>query len=160
MADAAWTTEYTAGRAGTNPAAGTPPTQEQLTSLGFPGSSSAAFITRLHMRYTPEQADQDLTLYAQHMTGDDASAYADASPRNDCIEYNCDGTLNVDSGGTDTDLDSDEDTSSDSGDSTPVKPTGCGCGTTSKPLSGPTGLGLLVGLGALLRRRRRGAQKQ
>jgi len=159
VGDAAWTTEYSSVPGGANPAAGTLPTQEQLTSLGFPGSSSASVITRLHMRYTPEQADQDLTLYAQHMTRNDASAYADASPNNDCIEYNCDGTLNVDSGGTDTDLDSDEDTSSDSGGGTPGKSTGCGCAATPGRMAGPTGTGLLVGLGALLRRRR-GAQKQ
>ena len=66
MEEGAWTTEYAWGGGGCDPCTGTPPDGTDLISLGVNEDlihTSDYFFTRLHMRYTPEQADEEVMLY-------------------------------------------------------------------------------------------------
>ncbi|MEL6342124.1 MAG: DUF2330 domain-containing protein [Myxococcota bacterium] len=63
-----WTVEYGWAGGKCDPCEGDPPSLEQLFTLGVPEEDlSSSFIdmyfTRLHMRYAPEEATQDLNLY-------------------------------------------------------------------------------------------------
>jgi MYXO-CTERM domain-containing protein len=60
---AAWVREYAWSAGGCDPCSGTPPSEEDLAAVGYTGSPYEAFFTRLHMRYGPGDADQDLVLY-------------------------------------------------------------------------------------------------
>ncbi len=60
---AAWVTEYAWGSGKCDPCTGTPPDEVDLATLGHRSGIYDLFFTRLHMRYTPEQATKDLTLY-------------------------------------------------------------------------------------------------
>jgi len=63
-----WTTEYAwklvPEQPKCDPCTGPPPEQQELTNLGFVVQGAPAYhITRLHARYTPDEATQDLMLY-------------------------------------------------------------------------------------------------
>ncbi|MCB9741150.1 MAG: DUF2330 domain-containing protein [Alphaproteobacteria bacterium] len=60
---AGWILEYGWSPAGCDPCADDPLTQEELEALGWQGDASEAYLTRLHMRYSPDQVDQDLVFY-------------------------------------------------------------------------------------------------
>lgn len=60
---ALWTQEYTWAPAWCDPCAGDPLTDEDVQALGFDGTAWDAFFTRLHLRYEPTQAKQDVVLY-------------------------------------------------------------------------------------------------
>ena len=73
-ASPAYLTEYAYGNGHCDPCTGTPPTDEDLATLGWTpssggddtgwgGGSSAYFFTRLHMRYGLVGVDEDVTLY-------------------------------------------------------------------------------------------------
>ncbi|MDP2304445.1 MAG: DUF2330 domain-containing protein [Pseudomonadota bacterium] len=59
----AWVREYAWGGGGCDPCSGEPPSDADLLEVGFTGTSTDAFFTRLHMRYGAGAADQDLVLY-------------------------------------------------------------------------------------------------
>ena len=68
--DAAWMVEYAWGGGGCDPCTGTPPNGEDLVSLGLNQElvhTSDYFFTRLHMRYAPEQVDEELMLYNSNL---------------------------------------------------------------------------------------------
>lgn len=65
---AAWVREYSWSPSGCDPCSGEPPTDEAVQQLGFVGGASDAFFTRLHLRYTPEAATADVTLYESNIT--------------------------------------------------------------------------------------------
>jgi hypothetical protein len=92
--DAAWTVEYAGGPYSCNPCTGVYLDGQQATALGFPSDGSDDFfLTRLHMRYTPEQADEELMLYASNIPDTMEASYADDVADNyDCIETFCDGS--------------------------------------------------------------------
>ena len=63
---AAWMVEYAWGGGGCDPCSGTPPNGEDLVSLGLNSDLvyySDYYFTRLHARYTPQQATEELMLY-------------------------------------------------------------------------------------------------
>ncbi|MEC8278176.1 MAG: DUF2330 domain-containing protein [Myxococcota bacterium] len=63
--------EYSWGGGGCDPCTGDPPSGNDLISLGVDEDSiyySDYYFTRLHMRYTPEEADEDLMLYHSNLT--------------------------------------------------------------------------------------------
>ncbi|MEC7984447.1 MAG: DUF2330 domain-containing protein [Myxococcota bacterium] len=64
--DAAWMVEYAWGGGGCDPCSGTPPDAEDLVSLGLDQDLvhyGDYYFTRLHMRYAPQQIDEELMLY-------------------------------------------------------------------------------------------------
>ena len=72
--NAAWTVEYAWGGGGCDPCSGNPPEASDLVALGLNEEYvhySDYFFTRLHARYTPAQATQELMLYQSNITGND-----------------------------------------------------------------------------------------
>jgi hypothetical protein len=65
---AAWMTEYAWATSWCDPCAAEPPNDEELNEAGFDGESHETFFTRIRMRYTPEAATQDVTLYTSGLT--------------------------------------------------------------------------------------------
>ena len=60
---AAWMVEYAWATSWCDPCASEPPTNNELEQAGFDGDRFNTFFTRIRMRYTPEAATQDVTLY-------------------------------------------------------------------------------------------------
>ncbi len=58
-----WITEYAWSSGSCDPCSGNPPDDGQLADLGFTGTGYDMQFTRLHLRYGPNDVDQDLTLY-------------------------------------------------------------------------------------------------
>ncbi len=90
VGDAGWTVEYAGAWYDCSPCSGTVITEDDIAALGFAGNPSDHYFTRIRMRYTPDQADQDLTLYASGLTDAVVTPYADDNSMNrQCREY-CD----------------------------------------------------------------------
>jgi hypothetical protein len=84
---AAWTTEWAGASGSCSPCSGTNLTEEDLGALGFEGGLEAHFLTRLHVRYTPDTATQDLMLYASGLTDPKVTSFADDNADNrTCID--------------------------------------------------------------------------
>jgi hypothetical protein len=84
---AAWTTEWAGAWGSCSPCSGTNLTEEDLDALGFEGGLEAHFLTRLHVRYTPDTATQDLMLYASGLSEPKVTSFADDNVDNrDCID--------------------------------------------------------------------------
>lgn len=161
LADAGWAVEFAGGPYSCNPCTGVYPTEAEIAELGFTGDYYDHYLTRIHMRYTPEQADQNLMLYASGLDESKVTAYADDTTNNRrCIDSFCDGTPTNADTDTDTDADADSDADSDvdtdtdtDGDADTSESVGrCGCA------SGGAGAGELVlvaGLALASARRRR-----
>ena len=69
--DGGWTVEYAWGGGGCDPCSGTPPDASDLIALGVNEDLvhySDYFFTRLHARYTPAQATEELMLYQSNLT--------------------------------------------------------------------------------------------
>jgi hypothetical protein len=69
--DAAWMVEYAWGGGGCDPCTSEPPNGDDLVSLGLNSDlihTSDYFFTRLHMRYAPDQVDEELMLYNSNLT--------------------------------------------------------------------------------------------
>jgi hypothetical protein len=63
---AGWLLEYSWGGGNCDPCAGTPPDQTDLISLGLDEESvhyGQYYFSRLHMRYTPQQVEEEVMLY-------------------------------------------------------------------------------------------------
>jgi hypothetical protein len=60
---AGWATEYAWAPAWCDPCSGDPLTDDVVHDMGFEGGVNEAFFSRLHMRYTPMAASQDLVFY-------------------------------------------------------------------------------------------------
>lgn len=156
-----WLTEYAWNPAGCDPCSSDPPSTEILGELGADTSGSYyyadVFFTRLRVRYTPEQATQDLVLYTtgsgaseqiRYITYDHdlESAFETCGIGTPDDPGSCDETTQA---GTD-DTGSTVDCCKEDPDGAGV---GCGCATGG---AGAGGAGLLA-LGALTLRRRRRA---
>jgi uncharacterized protein (TIGR03382 family) len=112
---AAWGVEFSGGLNDCNPCTDTYPTAELLEELGFRGAFEDHYMTRLHVRYTTEQATQDLSLYSSGIKSALTTSFADETFLNKkCIEFYCDGTPTW-GGDSDTDTDTDTDTDRDTG---------------------------------------------
>lgn len=86
VGDAAWTVEFAGIGNGCTPCTGVHPEEEDLRELGYDGPYSTYYFTRIHMRYTPEQADQDLTLYTSGIHTSRSLSYAMDYESNECVE--------------------------------------------------------------------------
>lgn len=58
-----WLKEYMWWPMNCDPCASEPPTEADILATGYKGDAYGAHFTRLHLRYTPEEATQDLMLY-------------------------------------------------------------------------------------------------
>lgn len=93
VGDAAWATEFAGGPYDCNPCTGVWPDDEQMATLGYDGNPWDPWVTRLHLRYTPEQATEELAMYASGITTPQQLSYADDTEANrTCIEKFCDGS--------------------------------------------------------------------
>lgn len=74
-----WMTEYAWGNGHCDPCTGEQPDEQKLANLGFDfeAMTSGYFMTRLHMRYTPEEATQDVTFYLTGRTEQQQQRYID-----------------------------------------------------------------------------------
>ncbi len=63
-----WFTEYAWDSSGCDPCSGQPPSDETLTMAGVDSPENGAVLTRLRLRYSPEEATQDLVLYASGLS--------------------------------------------------------------------------------------------
>ncbi len=85
--DAAWTVEYAGTWGDCNPCSNVSIDETHLAALGFVGGPQQHFLTRIHARYTPEQADEDLTLYHSQITEPKVTSFADDTKLNHkCID--------------------------------------------------------------------------
>jgi hypothetical protein len=163
---AAWAVEYAWGASGCDPCTGEPPDLQDLVSLGFDPYETGepapnvrdVFFTRLHMRYTPAQATQDLALYQSGLTDQQQVRYIEhetfledrwpicttgwADDPGSCDSTEGTGDGSGDGPGGDWD---DDDNSADDGDNK-----GSGCSTAGS-LAG--GVALVLALAGALRRR-------
>lgn len=160
---AAWTVEWSGGFGDCSPCSGVQITDEDLIALGFQGETSEHFLTRLHMRYTPTTATQDLMLYESGIWEAESTSFADDNPQNrDCIDV-CgedstggdgddgggDGSDGV--GGDDGEAGGDDAGSPASGDPTGADDKG---GCSAVPAAPIGALAAIAGLVAIGRRRR------
>lgn len=84
---AAWAVEWAGTPWSCSPCSGTWLSEEDLSILGFVGDPSEHWLTRIHMRYTPETATQDLMLYTSGLDESRVTSFADANRSNaECIE--------------------------------------------------------------------------
>ncbi len=76
-----WMVEYKWGNGKCDPCTGEEPDGQLLANVGFDFEQAGGgyMVTRLHMRYTPDEATEDLTLYLSGMTDQDQMRF---------IEYN------------------------------------------------------------------------
>lgn len=148
---ASWVREYAWGGGGCDPCAGTPPGDTDLAAIGFSGTSTEAFFTRLHMRYGPGDADQDLALYLSNDPTFGQIRYIQYDERLEEHFPVC-GEGWIEDGGTCDDA-ADTDTPGgvdEGGGDDKAAATGCGCASPGSPA---VGLGLVAA--ALVARRRR-----
>lgn len=83
---AGWAVEWAGGNWDCNPCSGVQATPEDLMALGVadPGHH---YLTRLHMRYTDQTADEDLVLYSSLMDAPEVMTFAqDTSQNRWCID--------------------------------------------------------------------------
>ncbi len=97
---AAWTVEWAGGPYSCSPCSGVQLSDDDLLALGFRGTYEDAYVTRLHLRYTPTTATQDLMLYTSSMNLPKATSFADDNASNrECIPV-CGEEGGADGGGT------------------------------------------------------------
>ena len=83
---AAWAVEWSGGIYDCSPCSGVSLEEADYAALGFVGDPWDTYMTRIHMRYTPETADQDMILYGSGIYSPSTTSYADANPMNaECI---------------------------------------------------------------------------
>ncbi len=151
---AVWVTEYAWGGSGCDPCTGDPPDDQDLVTLGYDDSLDTGrrrtiydvFFTRLHRRYTPYEAGEDLVLYHSNMSDQIQQRYIRYQPFLEDRFPVCDEGMRDDPGSCDGG-DEDDDESGE------IR---AGCGRTAK--ASGAGFGLLALLGVAGLRRRRGTR--
>ena len=154
-----WTTEYAWGGGKCDPCEGPAPDPSTLLTFGMSeedASSFNLFFTRLHARYAPEEATQDLMLYSTGLFEQSQQRYIDYVYELESRFPICDLGIPVEPGTCDFDEEEEpDDHVPDHGhDDEPEEEEEAGC------LSGGGGLAgvMLVGLTSWRRRRRRRGQ--
>lgn len=133
--NAAWTAEYAWGGGGCDPCSGTPPDGSDLVALGLNEDyvhTSDYFFTRLHARYTPAQATQELMLYPSGLTGNDQYRFIEYKHELE-DRYPVCGTGMVEDPGSCDDTDNpNSDTNEGEGNDVSIRDnTGCGSGCSA-----------------------------
>jgi uncharacterized protein (TIGR03382 family) len=151
--DGAWAREYAWAGGGCDPCPSPPPDASDLFSLGVAEDrldTGDFFFTRLHLRYTPEQADEDLVLYHSNLRGPEQLRYIQYNPLLEDRFPLCVGGWADDPGScVDPGGDSGAGDGGGSGDDG-EKAAGCGCAAPGAALTAPWAALAL----ALVRRRR------
>ncbi len=150
---AAWVREYAWGGGGCDPCSGEPPGESDLAAVGFAGTPTDAFFTRLHMRYGPGDADQDLVLYLSNDPSFSQVRYIEYVRELEehfpvCGQGWIEDGGTCEGGGVETPVTPD---GADGGEASSAGGGGCGCGSAA----GPAWAGLAAMLAALGRRRGR-----
>lgn len=149
-----WLLEYSWAPSSCDPCSGDPLTEEELQTMGWAGDTSGVTFTRLHMRYSPEDVDQDLVLYSSGLSTVTQVRYITYAEDLEESFPICGEGWASDPGSCDgEDPDDGEDDPADSDDEAikgeePRRSCGLGAGV---------GLGPVLGALALISRRRRGA---
>ncbi len=161
--EAIWATEYAWGGSGCDPCTGTPPDEEDLVTLGYDPPHHYrtvydVYFTRLHMRYTPEQAHSDLTLYQSGIGDTEQIRYIEYAWELEDRWPMCGSGWVDDPGSCDTDTDGTNGTTGGtSGDTSDDLEDGevrsCGGCASGAPIGAAPWLALPLGL--LIRRNRR-----
>lgn len=145
---AGWIQEYAWGSGGCDPCPPTMPDPTDFVSLGmaFDDTSYAdLFVTRLRMRYTPEQATQDLTLYNTNLGSPEQLRWIEYAWELEDRWPICDEGTPADPGSCDA----------EPGPQDPVDPGEARFSCSSTGAAASWGLALLL-MGAVRRRRRPG----
>lgn len=154
----AWTVEYAWGGGGCDPCSGTPPDASDLVALGLNEDlvhTSDYFFTRLHTRYTPAQATEELMLYQSNITDQEQYRF---------IEYKYEledrfpicGVGMADEPGSCENPDESSEPSNENTDTGENTNTDQGCGGCSSRANGGMTLGIwLIGLLGFARQRSR-----
>ena len=178
---AGWVQEYAWATSWCDPCSSDPPNTGQVNQLGFVGTANDAYITRLHMQFSPSEAEQDLTLYVSGLPESEQIRYIMYSPdledqfpicgeetpadpgtcddgSEEATEPDSDSDTGRD-GVSDTGIDSDDETGPEGGSGIGAADGGAeeprkGC-TTAGLHSLPAGLAWVVALFALIGRWRR-----
>lgn len=88
--DAGWAVEYAGVPGDCSPCSGVVVDEADIAALGFKGDYTNQHLTRLHMRYTPAQATEDLALYGSGMYEAKVTSFADRNAANfECIDRTC-----------------------------------------------------------------------
>ena len=80
---AGWMLEYAWGGGGCDPCTGTPPDGTDLVSLGMNEEYvhyGQYYFTRLHMRYTPQQVQEEVMLYSSNIFSQEQIRYIEYKP--------------------------------------------------------------------------------
>jgi len=101
VGEGAWTVEYAGTWGDASPASSIQITPEDVAELGFDESSVSHHLTRIRMRYTPEQAVEDLIFYGSGIYEPQVASFADDNSQNRVCIDPCGDPL--DTSGSDTD---------------------------------------------------------
>lgn len=167
FADGNWLVEYAWNAAWCDPCSTEPPDEATLATAGWTGSDTPV-VTRLHLRYSPEEATQDVVLYGtgndyaftqvkyilyRHELESDFPICGIGTPEDpgECPDGGTtDGEDDTgDGGGDDTGGGADTDDGGDTDDGDDGGCSGCATGSSAAGLAG-----LVAGLALVTRRRR------
>ncbi len=74
---AGWVLEYAWNTGSCDPCSAEPPDSKTLSTLGYDGDPYSTFLTRLHMRYAPDEVGEDLVFYQSGITTNTQIKYID-----------------------------------------------------------------------------------
>jgi len=164
VGEGAWTVEYAGTWNDANPVSSIQIDSEDIEALGFEEASVDHHLTRIRMRYTPEQATEDLIFYGSGIYEPLVTPFADDTYRNrKCVDVCGEEPGETDETGEGPDVDTDDESSGvdAGGDTAPAEDTGviaekpasaCSCAAAS---GGPAATWvLLIGVVGLVRRQR------
>ncbi len=97
VGDAGWTVEYAGGWNDCSPCSSTSITEQDLRYLGLHGEAGGHHLTRIRMRYTPEQATKDINLYSSGIYQAESTNFADDNSQNRSCRSECPAYLGDDS---------------------------------------------------------------
>ena len=146
-----WVLEYGWTPSGCDPCAGDPLADEDLQALGWEGETWDAYFSRIHMRYAPQDVDQDLVFYGSGIESFTQLRYIEHAPELEDRYPNCVTGWSDDPGSCDDDDTPADETPNPNDDDPPVIEEEGKWGCAVAPLTP----GLALGLFALAFSRRR-----
>lgn len=154
FAEGVWVKEYAWNIGSCDPCSSEPPAESTLQALGVDWGEYNTYVTRIRARFTPEEATQDLVLYASNMQESSQIRYILYKHELEEFLPVCGVGMVEDDPGTCTE-DSGDPSDGDPEDYTDKVEAG-GCGCASAPGGGGLAAAGLAGLALISGRRRRG----